>query len=96
MDLRGDGFDVDVVGDLSAEHIVAVADETRPRVVLLDLDLGPRGGSGLPLIRPLRDLGATVVVVTGETDRARLGECVQAVRAGSSPSPPPSASCWMP
>ncbi|MEX0659108.1 MAG: response regulator transcription factor [Egibacteraceae bacterium] len=76
--LRADGFEVDVVGDLSAEHIVSVADETRPRVVLLDLDLGPQGGSGLPLIRPLRDLGATVVVVTGETDRARLGECVQA------------------
>lgn len=76
--LRADGFAVDVVDDLAVERIVALAEETRPRVVLLDLDLGARGGSGVPLIRPLRDLGATVVVVTGETSRARLGECVAA------------------
>ena len=46
-----------------------------PSVVLLDLDLG-RFGDGSRLIRPLVQIGATVVVLTAETDRARWGQCI--------------------
>ncbi|WP_205471493.1 response regulator transcription factor [Nocardioides sp. SYSU D00038] len=51
----------------------------RPRVVLLDLDLGGFG-DGVRLIRAIAESGANVVVVTGDPDRARWGE---AVRAGA-------------
>lgn len=44
----------------------------RPRVVLLDLDLG-RFGDGARLIEPLARSGANVVVLTGSVDRARWG-----------------------
>ena len=52
----------------------------RPRVVLLDLDLG-RFGDGLRLIEPMARSGANVVVVTGSTDQARWGDAVRPVPA---------------
>ena len=45
----------------------------RPGVVLLDLDLGALG-DGVELVRPLTELGARVLVVSGTTDRLRLAE----------------------
>jgi DNA-binding NarL/FixJ family response regulator len=48
----------------------------RPRVVLLDLDLGPFG-DGIRLIAPLARVGINVVVVTASTDRARWGEAIR-------------------
>ncbi|WP_228521832.1 response regulator transcription factor [Nocardioides islandensis] len=48
----------------------------RPRIVLLDLDLG-RFGDGVRLIAPLAKVGVNVVVVTASTDRARWGEAVR-------------------
>ena len=48
----------------------------RPRIVLLDLDLG-RFGDGVRLIAPLAKLGINVVVVTASTDRARWGEAIR-------------------
>ena len=51
-------------------------------LVLLDLELGPPLGSGLDLIGPLVDAGAGVVMVTGITDRVRLGACVEAGATG--------------
>lgn len=48
-----------------------------PRIVLLDLDLGTQG-SGLRILGPLVKVGITVVVVTGETDPVRWGQCIQA------------------
>ncbi|MCD4536325.1 response regulator transcription factor [Nocardioides sp. cx-169] len=47
-----------------------------PRVVLLDLDLGPFG-DGVRLIHPLALSGANVVVVTASPDRYRWGECMR-------------------
>jgi two-component system, NarL family, nitrate/nitrite response regulator NarL len=44
----------------------------RPRVVLLDLDLGP-AGDGTKLIRPLSRAGHHVVVLTASEDEARWG-----------------------
>ena len=48
----------------------------RPRIVLLDLDLG-RFGDGVRLIAPLAKIGINVVVVTASSDRARWGEAVR-------------------
>lgn len=46
----------------------------RPRIVLLDLELGTFG-DGAPLIEPLTTAGPAVVVLTGSADRSRWGEC---------------------
>lgn len=46
---------------------------SRPRVVLLDLQLGA-GANGAQVVQPLTAVGIAVVVVTGCTDRARWGE----------------------
>lgn len=48
----------------------------RPRVALLDLDLG-RFGSGERLISSLASAGINVVVVTASLDRARWGEAIR-------------------
>jgi DNA-binding NarL/FixJ family response regulator len=61
---------------------VDAARELAPVLVLLDLDLGPALGSGLDLIGPLIEAGSRVVMVTGSTDRARLGACVEAGATG--------------
>jgi two-component system nitrate/nitrite response regulator NarL len=47
-----------------------------PGVVLLDLDLGALG-DGVELVRPLTELGARVLVVSGTTDQMRLAETVE-------------------
>lgn len=46
-------------------------------VVVLDLHLGDDRLS-VPMIGPLRDLGARVLVLTAERDPQRLGECLEA------------------
>jgi DNA-binding NarL/FixJ family response regulator len=48
----------------------------RPRIVLLDLDLG-RFGDGARLIAPLAKAGINVVVVTASADRGRWGEAIR-------------------
>lgn len=83
--LQADGFDVERATELTAEGILDAAERTRPSVVLLDLDLGVRAGSSLPLIAPLRELGASVVMVTAAENRAHLGECIAAGALGIVP-----------
>ncbi len=87
--LRADGFEVEISFGATAEEILAAAGRMMPAVVLLDLDLGPGVGSALPLIGPLRELGACVVMVTGEENRTRLGECVEAGAIGIVPKSAP-------
>jgi two-component system nitrate/nitrite response regulator NarL len=53
--------------------LLATCLRLRPKVVLLDLDLGPTG-NGVRLVRPLTRSGIAVVVVTASIDRARWGE----------------------
>ncbi|MDH2414802.1 response regulator transcription factor [Nocardioides sp. CER19] len=48
----------------------------RPRIVLLDLDLGGFG-DGVRLIAPLAKAGINVVVVTASSDRGRWGEAIR-------------------
>jgi len=86
--LEDDGYEVEVAADISPEAVVKAADRFRPAIVLLDLDLGDEGSS-LPIIPPLRDIGACVVMVTGEENRARLGECVNAGAMGIVPKSAP-------
>ena len=61
---------------LSSGQLLAGLLRLRPRVVLLDLDLGP-AGSGTRLVEPLTQSAVAVVVLTGNTDRARWGECIR-------------------
>ena len=82
MALRHQGLEVHSAAGPSPAAVVDLAGTLAPVLVLLDLDLGATMGSGLGLIRPLIDAGASVVVVTGVTDRARLGACIEAGAAG--------------
>lgn len=82
MALRQQGFDVHAAAGPSPDDVVEAARRLVPVLVLLDLELGPPLGSGLDLVRPLVDAGARVVMVTGVTDRARLGACIEAGAAG--------------
>jgi two-component system nitrate/nitrite response regulator NarL len=81
--LTVEGYDVrriEVPADpASPGGLVAAIVKLRPRVVLLDLDLG-RFGDGVRLIEPIARSGANVIVVTGSIDRARWGD---AVRSGA-------------
>jgi len=60
---------------LGAGHLGAAILRTRPRVVLLDLDLG-HSASGLGVVGPLADAGIAVIVVTASASQARWGECL--------------------
>src|SRR5207302_6237803 len=48
-----------------------------PAIALLDLQLDDHI-SGVDFIRPLVDLGVTVIMLTGVTDRLQLAACVEA------------------
>ena len=82
MALRQQGFSVHAVAGPTCDDVVQAARRLAPVLVLLDLELGPALGSGLDLVGPLVDAGGRVVMVTGVTDRARLGACVEAGAAG--------------
>jgi two-component system, NarL family, nitrate/nitrite response regulator NarL len=86
--LEAEGFTVVVPGTRSPQAIEAVAAELRPDAVLLDLHLDG-GASSVPLIEPLRATGAVVVMVTGETDRIPLAECIEAGAEGVVPKSAP-------
>ena len=65
------------IADLSSVEVLLQQVRTfRPGVVLLDLDLG-RLGDGVAMVKPLTELGARVLVVSGTTDRLRLAETVE-------------------
>ena len=59
-----------------SDALLAAVVRARPRIALLDLDLG-RIGDGVRLITPLVKAGVNVVVVTGSNDRARWGQCLR-------------------
>ena len=77
-----EGLCVSVVCGPSPEAIVAAAVEARADVVVLDLMLGGAIGLSLPLIAPLRAAGVEVLVLTGVTDTALLGETIEAGACG--------------
>jgi DNA-binding NarL/FixJ family response regulator len=60
----------------STSQLLSAVMRTRPRIVLLDLDLG-RAGDGARIVEPLVAAGVAVVVVTSSYDRGRWGDCVR-------------------
>ena len=80
--LRQEGLDVHTATGPTADAVVDLARTLAPALVLLDLDLGPPLGDGLDLVPDLVATGARVVMVTGVTDRARLGACLEAGASG--------------
>lgn len=80
--LRTQGYEVEHCSTLTVEGVSAAAQQFRPDVVLLDLYLGPEFGTSIPLIGPLRDAGARVVMLTASTDRHVLAECIEAGAEG--------------
>lgn len=78
--LQLEGYDANRLplpaGHGRAAALLSSVSRLRPRVVLLDLDLGSFG-DGAGLIHPMARAGANVVVVTAATDRSRWGECMR-------------------
>jgi two-component system nitrate/nitrite response regulator NarL len=74
--LSAEGCRACVAGLASPEALLQQVRTLRPAVVLLDLDLGALG-DGVKLVKPLTELGANVLVVSGTTDRLRLAETVE-------------------
>jgi DNA-binding NarL/FixJ family response regulator len=72
--LQTEGMEVEVAESLAADAVLAQAARFQPGIVVLDLDLV--GILSLPLIRPLKEGGATVLVLTGLKDRGLLGQCL--------------------
>ncbi len=75
--LRADGIEAHVVAVSSLDEIEADVLRVGPKIALVDLHLGDLGLS-MPLISRIRAAGIDVVVVTGETDRATWGACLEA------------------
>jgi DNA-binding NarL/FixJ family response regulator len=73
--LRLEGYDVHRPTLARDTDLVALAERLRPRVALVDLDLG-EFGDGTRLIAPLTKGGTDVVVVTASRDRAEWGGCL--------------------
>lgn len=80
--LQAEGLDAQKLSPTDRETVLTVAKEAGADLVLLDLDLGWDDGDGTTMVRPLRELGALVVMLTGVTDRARLGACLEAGAVG--------------
>lgn len=81
--LTSRGLDVTLSVCASGDETIDAARAQRPGVVVLDLErAGVGSGSGRDLIRPLIELGATVVVLTAVSDRLELARCLEAGAAG--------------
>lgn len=80
--LRAEGVATEVIPPTGCDEVLGAVRTARPRVALLDLDLRGPIGRGDALIPSLVDLGTRVLVVTGVTDRARLGACIEAGASG--------------
>jgi len=79
--LRSNGFAVELATGPTMESILDVARARPPAVALVDLHLSGEQ-NGRDLIGPLVGLGSRVIVVTGETDRFELAQCLEAGAAG--------------
>ena len=61
---------------MSPQALLTAILKIRPRIVLLDLDLGDFG-DGVRLVRPLAEAGIDVVVVSASQDEARRGDALR-------------------
>ena len=74
--LRSDGHDVVLADDFSFDAVLALVDETRADIVVLDLFL--TGVESTALIAPLTRRGTPVLVLTACDDPRQLGDCLEA------------------
>ena len=79
--LRAEGFEVHVCHEPDPELVLALARVHRPGLALVDLQFRAGAHDGLALIAPL-ETTTTVLVLTGVTDCAVLGACLDAGAAG--------------
>jgi DNA-binding NarL/FixJ family response regulator len=79
--LRARGWTVEITAGPTPEAVLELARDFSPDCVLLDLHLGELG-SGVALIGPLREQGASVVMLTAETSRFALAACIEAGAEG--------------
>jgi DNA-binding NarL/FixJ family response regulator len=79
--LRVNGFAPVLSACESAEVVMDEVRKLAPDLVILDLQLD-KVGDGYDLIRPLLTLGASVLVLTGVTDRIQLALCLEAGAIG--------------
>ncbi len=74
--LRERGSDAEVVELCEPAELLVALIERRPRLVLLDLDLGAIGDSTW-LIQPLSSAGIAVLVLTGTGNRLRIATALE-------------------
>jgi two-component system, NarL family, nitrate/nitrite response regulator NarL len=82
--LRARGSEVEVFDPALIDDVVGSATADATDLVLLDLDLGPRGDA-TPLVSAFVEAGAQVLMVTGIDDPIRHARCVQAGAVGVLP-----------
>ena len=80
--LSARGWEVETTDGPRASDVIEHARRFEPAVVLLDIGLGEQVGSGVQLVAPLIEVGAKVVMLTGETRRGVLAACLEAGAAG--------------
>jgi DNA-binding NarL/FixJ family response regulator len=80
--LSARGWDVQTISGPTALDVVAHAQRFQPQGVLLDIHIGGDVGSGIELIGPLLSTGAQVVMLTAESRRMVLAECLEAGASG--------------
>lgn len=71
------GVDVITMAVPDERRLVDLVGERAPCLVLVDLAFEGAATAGADLIEPLVAAGATVLVLTGSTDRALLGTCLE-------------------
>lgn len=74
--LTAEGYEVTIPQITTMAAIRDELFEATPQVILLDLDLGDVG-SGEDLVQPMVESGACVLVVSGTTDQAKIGRCLE-------------------
>ena len=84
VSLQRDGIAAQVVAPDGTEPLFDRIRALGPRLVLLDLDLGP-AGDGVDLVAPLVAEGMTVLLMTGVTDRIRIARALEAGAIGYQP-----------
>ena len=87
--LSSEGVPCELVTPTSLRDVLRGVERQRPRLTLLDLDLGPRVGDGTALVGPIRALGGDVLVVTGATDPGAAAAAVEAGAIGYVPKSAP-------
>jgi DNA-binding NarL/FixJ family response regulator len=80
--LRRAGVEAAVLYPASRDEVVDAVRRLRPRIVLLDLDLGRPGLDGESLVAGIVRSESTVLLLTGCRDRHTLGRCLDAGARG--------------